>query len=194
MVLSHGFVAALATLVTVAACSSQGGSGAPAAPAPAPVVVTDERDAALSAAMGQRVISDDPTVGEPVEAPADRVYQALVTVYQNFGLPPTVANPNTRLVASTEQRVFGRFNGASLSTFLWCGESMTGPRANQDRVVMSVISQVKANGTDKSRIETRIVATATGVGGGRSSDRQPCNTTGELEVRLHRATKATLGV
>jgi len=197
MVLRHGFlVTTLATLLAGAACSSsRSGSGAPAAaPAPAPIVITDERDAALSAALGQRVISDDPTVGEPVEAPAATVYQALVTVYSNFGLPPTVVNPNTFLVASTEQRVFGRFNGSNLSNFLWCGESMTGARANQDRVIMSVISRVKPNGADKSRIETRIVAVATGAGGGTSSDRQPCNTTGELELRIHRATKATLGV
>jgi hypothetical protein len=195
-VVPHGLVMALATLVTVAACSSsQGGSAAAdPAPAPAPIIITDERDAALSAALGQRVISDDPTVGEPVEAPPEKVYHALVQVYQNLGIAPTIVNPNTYLVASTERRYFGRFAGSNLSTFISCGESMTGARANQDRVVMSVISRVKPNGTDKSRVETRIVAVATGAGGGTSSDRQPCNTTGELELRIHRATKATLGV
>jgi hypothetical protein len=195
-VLPHGFVMALATLVTVAACSSRQGSSAAAAPTPEPaaVVITDERDAALSAALGQRVISGDPTVGEPVDAAPDMVYRALVTVYQNLGIAPTLVNPNTRLVASLERRYFGRFGGSNLSAFISCGESMTGARANQDRVVMSVISRVKPNGTDKSRVETRIVAVATGAGGGTSSDRQPCNTTGELELRIHRATKATLGV
>jgi hypothetical protein len=191
MVLAHSSVAAaLAALVTVAACRSQGGSGA--ARAPAPIVVTDERDAALSAALGERVISDDPTVGEPIAAPSAQVYQALIAVYSELGIPATVVNPSTGVVASVHRRAFGRLGGTNLSRFLSCGESMTGPRADQDRIVLSVVSRVKPNGADKSRVETRVVATATGTGG--TSDRMPCTTTGELEMRIHRAAKAGLGL
>jgi hypothetical protein len=192
MALSYDYVAAaLAALVTVAACGSQGGSGT-AAPAPAPVVITDEREGALSGALGQRVILDDPTVGEPIAAPSGQAYQALIAVYSELGIPATVVNPNTGLVASVDRRVFGRLGGTNLSRFLSCGESMTGARADQDRIVLSVVSRVRPDGADKSRVETRVVATATGVGG--TSDRMPCTTTGELEARIHRAAKAALGV
>jgi hypothetical protein len=192
MVRRTNFVAAtLVALLMVAGCSSQSGSSQAAKPA-APIIITDERDATLSAALGQRVISEDPTVGEPVNAAPVLVYQALIAVYNELGIPATVVNPKTGLVASVERRVFGRLSGTNLSRYLSCGDSMTGPRADQDRVVLSVVSRVKPQGTDKSRVETRIVATATGVGG--TSDRMPCSTTGELEATVHGAVKAALGV
>jgi hypothetical protein len=179
----------LAALVTVGACASQGGASTERAPAP--IVVVDGRDAALSAALEQRVISDDPTVGESISAPSGQVYQALVVVYGDLGIPATAVNPTTGLVASIDRRVYGRLGGTNLSRFLSCGESMTGSRADQDRIVLSIISRVKPDGADRSRVETRIVATATGTGG--TSDRMPCTTTGELEGRVHRAAKAALG-
>jgi hypothetical protein len=191
MVPAHSFVAAaVAALVTVAACGSRSGSGA--ARAPAPIVVTDERDAALSAALGERIISDDPTVGEWIAAPSGQVYQALVAVYSELGIPATVVNPSTGLVASVDRRVVGRLSGTNLSRYLSCGTTMTGPRADQDRVVLSVVSRVKPEGADKSRVETRVVATATGTSG--TSDRLPCTTTGELEARVHNGVKAALGL
>jgi hypothetical protein len=184
-----GPAASVVSLVAVVGCGSQGGSGAATRP-PAPIVVFDERDAALSAALGERVISVDPTVGEPIDGPSAQVYQALLVVYTDLGIPATAVNPATGLVAAIERRVSGRLGGTNLSRFFSCGESMTGPRADQDRVVLSVVSRVKANGTDKSRVETRIVATATGSRG--TADRMPCTTTGELESRLHREVRRAL--
>jgi hypothetical protein len=191
MTRSHSpFLVVLGALLNAAACGSQGGAGT-AARAPAPIVVTDERDAVLSAAMGQRIISDDPTIGEPIDAPPAQVYQALIIVYSELGMPATAVNPTTGLVATIDRRAFARLGGTNLSRFLSCGESLTGPRADHDRIVFSVISRVKSSGTESSRVETRLVATATGTSG--TSDRLPCTTTGELESRVHRGVRTALG-
>jgi hypothetical protein len=190
---SNGLVAsALAALVTAAGCASHSSSGAEAAQAPAPIVINDEREATLSAAVGQRVILDDPTVGEPIAAAPKLVHQAMTVAYAELGIPATVVNPNTGLVAAVERRVFGRLGSTNLSRYLSCGETMTGSRADEDRIVLSVVTRVKADGMDKSRVETRIVATASGASG--ASGRMPCATTGELESRLHQAARRALGV
>jgi hypothetical protein len=172
--------------LTAVACASGGGSGTPG-----PKVITDEREAALSAALGQRVIADDMTASESFGAQRVHAYRELIAAYAKLGIPAELVNPSTGLVAVTERRVSSSLAGEPLSRFLSCGETITGARANQDRIVLSVISYAKPVGTSESRIETRVVAIAidvTGTGG-----RQPCTTTGELEARLHKMVKAAVG-
>jgi hypothetical protein len=183
---------AVAVLATLAACRSQSSSAGGAARPPAPIVITDEREATLSAAMGQRIILEDPTVGEAIAAEPRLVQQAMIVAYNELGIPSTVVNPNTGLVAAVEHKAFGRLGKTNLSRYVSCGDTMTGARADQDRVVISVISRVKPVKADTSRVETRVVATASGAAG--ASERFPCVTTGELESRLHRAARVALGL
>ena len=182
-------VAAAVTVLTILGCSSGGGA---TASTPAPIVVNDERDAVLSAAMGERVISTDQAIYESVAMAPDKVYQALIVAYSELGVPATIINPRDGLVASLNQRAVGRLGNERLSRYVSCGDSMTGPRADQDRVVLSVISWAKPDGTGNTRVESRVVGSATDSGG--TSMRMPCTTTGELESRIHKAAKAALGM
>jgi hypothetical protein len=185
----HGQVAALAALLAFTSCSSSGGT---TSSTPAPIVVTDDREAMLSAAVGERVIPPEQVSFESVEAPPDKVYQALIVAYSEIGIPATAINPAQGLVASLKRRAFGRLGDTRLSRLLSCGETISGSRADQDRIEMSVISWARPDGAGKSRIETRVVAHATDTGG--TSTRMPCTSTGELESRIHKTTKQGLGV
>jgi hypothetical protein len=181
--------AALASLFAVAGCSSSGGAKAAG---PAPIVVNDERDAVLSAALGERVISNDQAIFESVAAKPEQVYQALIVAYSELSVPATVINPRDGLVASLNRRAYGRLGNERLSRYVSCGDSMTGPRADQDRITLSIISWAKPDGTGRTRIETRVVGNASDSGG--TSVKMPCTTTGELESRVHKAAKAALGL
>ena len=131
------------------------------------------------------------TISEALTSPRVQAHRELIAAFAKLGIPAELVNPSTGLVAVTEKRVSSALAGEPLSRFLSCGETMTGARANQDRIVLSVVSYAKPVGMSGSRIETRVVATAidvTGTGG-----RQPCTTTGELEGRLHRMVKAAVG-
>jgi hypothetical protein len=131
------------------------------------------------------------TTSASLEVPKVQVHRELIAAYAKLGIPAELVNPSTGLVAVTEKRVSNALAGEPLSRFLSCGETMTGARANQDRIVLSVVSYAKPVGMSGSGIDTRIVATAidvTGTGG-----RQPCTTTGELEARLHKMVKAAVG-
>lgn len=181
--------AATLGVAILAGCSPGGGAKSST---PAPIVVNDERDAVLSAAMGERVISNDQAIYESVAAPPDRVYQALIVAYSDLGVPATIINPRDGLVAALNRRAFNRLGNERLSRYVSCGDSMTGPRADQDRIVLSVISWAKPDGSGNTRIESRIVGNATDSGG--TGIRMPCTTTGELESRIHKAAKAALGM
>jgi hypothetical protein len=183
MVRSYGYVV---IALMAAACASGGSAGTPG-----PKVITDEREAALSSALGQRVTADDMTSSESLTAPRAQAYRELIAAYAKLGIPAELINPSTGLVAVTERRVSSALAGEPLSRFLSCGETMTGARANQDRIVLSVVSYAKPVGMSGSRIETRVVATASDVSG--TGGRQPCTTTGELEARLHKMVKAAVG-
>jgi hypothetical protein len=173
--------------LTAAACAS-GGSGTNAS---APEVITDEREASLSAALGQRVTTDDMTVSESLTALRADAYRALIAAFAKLGIPAELVNPSTGLVAVTEKRMSRTLAGQPMSRYLSCGETMTGARANQDRIVLSVVSYARPVGTSASRLETRVVATAIDVTG--TGSRQPCTTTGELEGQLHKMVKGALG-
>lgn len=184
-------VAAALVALTLAGCASGGGTETKTS-TPGPIIVNDDRDAVLSAAMGERVISSDQAIYASVAAPPDKVHQALIVAYSELGVPATAINPRDGLVAALNRRAFNRLGNERLSRYVSCGDSMTGPRADQDRVVLSVISWAKPDGSGATRIESRVVGNATDSGG--TSMRMPCTTTGELESRIHKAAMAALGL
>ncbi len=142
--------------------------------------------------MGERVISSDQSIYDSMDVTPDKVYQALIVAYSELGIPATIINPKDGLVAAINRRAVGRLGNERLSRYVSCGDSMTGPCANQDRVVLSVISWAKPDGAGKSRVETRVVGNASDSGG--TSLKMPCTTTGELESRIHKTARAAVGL
>jgi hypothetical protein len=191
MMLLARHVAATLLALTLAGCAS-GGRTETKKSTSGPIIVNDDRDAVLSAAMGERVVSSDQSIYASIAAPPDKVHQALIVAYSELGVPATAINPKDGLVATLNRRAFNRLGNERLSRYVSCGDSMTGPRADQDRVVLSVVSWAKPDGSGHTRIESRIVGNATDSGG--TGTRMPCTTTGELESRIHKAAKAALGM
>ena len=160
-------------------------------PRPPVIVVLDEREGRLSAALGRHVTVDDQPIADSLTATPDRAHRALVAAYSGLGIADVIANPTSGLVAIAEHRVRGTFARERPSRFISCGTTLTGPRADEDLVLLTVVSRLRPAGPAASVVETRVVATATDTRG--TGARQPCTTTGQLETRLHAAAKAALG-
>ena len=174
-------------LAFATACASR-----PASEPRAPVVVlADEREARLSAAIGRHVRVDDAPIVEDVAAPAGRVHAALVAAYVKLGIPAAIADSASGVVAVTELRVDGRIAGERASRYVSCGVTVMGPRADLDRVVLTIVSRLKVEQPSVTRVATSVVGTATDARG--VGSRQPCTTTGQLEARLHAEARATVG-
>lgn len=188
---SYSAVRRLIALALVGAGIAACASSRAAESRPPTIVVHDEREGRLSAALGRHVTIDDRPVADSLAAPPDRAHRALVAAYSGLGIPDVIANPTTGMVAIAEHRVRGSFARERPSRFVSCGTTLTGPRADEDLVVLTVVSRLRPAGPSSSIVETRVVATSTDTRG--SGARQACTTTGQLEVRLHGAVKAALG-
>jgi hypothetical protein len=170
-----------------AACAPSSGS-----PSPAPAVVSDPQGMATSDARGRQItISSGGDVSDSLVAAPDAAFKAVVAAYGELGLGTPMLDMSARRVGDPRMTVSRSLKGAPLSRFLSCGEGLMGPRANTDRIMLSIVSQVHPRGTDGSRVETKITAVAVDTSG-RGGQAQ-CSTTGELEELLHQAARAALG-
>ncbi len=153
-------------------------------------VIREPQDPMLAELRGRPANIGGSVVRDSIGAPPARVHAALVDAFRQLGIPTEIVNPDIGQVANTQFRPGRELAGTRLSRFLLCGETLTGPRADNDRVLMAVVSDVKPLGAGSSRIETRAFAIAidvTGTGG-----RTACSSTGELEQRLHQAARAAV--
>ncbi len=83
-----------------------------------------------------------------------------------------------------------KLGDTSLSRYLDCGNTMTGPAADNYKVTMSVLSVVTPSGTGSS-VQTRVSARADDVAA--SGGSLSCRSIGTLETALHRVLVRRLG-
>ena len=121
-----------------------------------------------------------------VPAPPSRVFDAVKAVYDELGVPPGTNDPSTGRVGNTDFWKTRKFAGESISSFLNCGESLTGTVANNYRIYMSLLSIVRPDGKGASEVETAFRAQAQNMEG-TSSDRISCGSTGKLEERIRKS-------
>ena len=118
---------------------------------------------------------------EVAPAPALEVVRAA---YDAAGVPVTLADRAGGQVGNQRLVVRRKLGRTPLGHYLQCGQTITGSRADVDRIVMSVISKVSALPDGRSAVRTTVAAHAVDVSGN-SSDPQRCTSTGALESRVH---------
>lgn len=135
-------------------------------------------------------VSANPIVAVPV-AP-NRVYEAVKAVYEELGIPAGTHDPTTGRFGNSDFFKTRKLANEAMSTFLNCGESFTGSVANNYRIYMSLMSQVRPDGKGGSQLETAFTAQAQNMEGS-SSDRISCGSTGKLEERIRRGVLLKVG-
>jgi hypothetical protein len=128
----------------------------------------------------------------PIPMPPGRVFEAVKAVYEELGVPPGTHDPATGRFGNTDFWKQRRMGNESLSTFLDCGEGLTGPVATNYRIYMSLQSVVRPDGKGGSELETAFSAQAQNMEGS-SGDRIACGSTGRLEERIRRGVLLKLG-
>lgn len=139
-------------------------------------------------------LTDSPAARVPVSAPPEKVWDALAAVYGQLGIPlTTIDRPNWRL-GNQQLTRRQQLAGQRMSLYLSCGQNMSGLKADNDRIHLSVISAIRPAGTGGgSEVSTAVVATAQPIDG-TSTDPSICATTGRLEQRIVTAVGEKLGV
>lgn len=128
---------------------------------------------------------DEPAPQDSVPLPPELALRSLMRAYEALGVEVTLVDPKKLQIGNPALVVRRTLAGSPLSRFLNCGSGMTGLHADNDRVYLSVISAATATPTG-SLVETRVQAEAQDITAGASADRVPCETTGALEVEIHR--------
>lgn len=127
------------------------------------------------------------TTGTPYQLPFSRAttYKALIAVFNELKLSGVEGDSaGGRVSAPTFYRQ-GDFAGRQISSWLSCGDSMTGPNADNYRVYMYLMSTVTAEGENASSIRSVLLGGAVNVSEG-SRQAMPCESTGRFEVNLHK--------
>jgi hypothetical protein len=173
-----------AVLVASAACAS-------APPVSSPTVVSDPQGVITSDARGRQItIGHGGIVADSVGTTPDSAFRALVRAYGELGLATPLLDLSARRVGNPRMTAMRSLKGSPLSRFLSCGEGITGPRANNDRIMLSIVSEAKPHAGGGTVLETRVTAVAIDTGG-RGGQAQ-CTTTGELEELIHQTARTTL--
>lgn len=149
----------LSLLVLSAACASPG----VATQHPPTILAPDSRgNLRLETGEGASAVSDS------IDAPYATVWGVLKQVYAALDVPVTLENPGTRQIGNTHFWKSRRFAGHAMTDLVNCGNGVTGPRAADFRIYMSLITRVVPTPSGANRLETTFVP-------GRAGCRGRCN-------------------
>lgn len=156
-----------------------------AALAAAPLAAQRTRAVVVVPGQITTVVTD--TMGTPYDVPFPpaRTYAAVLSAFADLKIPAEVRDSALGRVESNVFYRRGDLAGRQLSTYLSCGDGMTGPYADNYRVYMVAMVSVTPKGEDHSTVRTIFLAGAVAVAEGA---RQPmaCESTGRLEIRMHK--------
>lgn len=132
--------------------------------------------------MTQVVTDTTGTVFE-IPYPMGQVYKALLAVFKELKLPADIQDTAKGHVESDVFYRSGSLAGKQISTYLGCGEGITGPYADSDRIYMVATSTVAKKDDSNSTLRSVLLGGAVKVSEGA---RQPmaCESTGRLEIRI----------
>ena len=168
-----------ACLISSIACASSGGPPTDTQR----VILTDDQIYRTSVSGNAKTI---------LSATPDQVWTALGQVYAGLGVEVATLDRANGRIGNAKFYKSRRMAGESISAFLNCGDTFSGPAANVHRIHMSLISTVRPGPGGKTELETSFNAEAQSMEGA-SSDRLACGTTGVLEERIRKAVEARLG-
>jgi hypothetical protein len=167
-----------------ASCASSSSRGPDVAPPSERTVAVDDQQVYRTTVIANAKAA--------VPAAPNRTFDAVKAVYEDLGVPPGTHDPTTGRFGNTDFWKSRRFANEPMSTFLNCGESFTGPVANNYRIYISLMSIVRPDGKGGSELETAFSAAAQNMEGS-SGDRIACGSTGKLEERIRKSVLLKVG-
>jgi len=126
---------------------------------------------------------DDATVVGKVLAPAPAVWEALRATMAARQVTPTILDRPTGRIGDTALVLMRRWNGQAMSYYTNCGSSMTGQRADEDRLKSVLLAQISRLRADTIGIAVHFSALASPVSGSTTTPAQ-CRSNGRGETEF----------
>lgn len=108
------------------------------------------------------------------------VATATRLVYKQLDIPVTIDDPKTHQIGNNSFHRTRTFAGQSMTEWVNCGMTVTGPKAESYRVYLSVLTDVVPDGHGGTDLHTLLVASAQDMAGS-STDPVTCGSTGKFE-------------
>jgi hypothetical protein len=167
------------TLVSVAFGCLLMGCGSAGERPPAPHTPEVTRSQAFGDIMVERTV-DAGRVIHTLQAPADRVWDAVLQAYRELGIEVAAVDARGRSLGNTRLTARRTFIGQPLARFFDCGSTVVGaPLTSTHRLDISMITRVAEAGPEWSRLETELRALAYPIG--TSTGPSDCVSRGALE-------------
>jgi hypothetical protein len=126
---------------------------------------------------------DDGTVVGKVLAPAPAVWEALLATMAARKVTLSILDRSAGRMGDTAMVLLRRWNGQPLSYYMNCGSSMTGQRADDDRLRAVLLAQISRLRADTIGIAVHLSATATSNSGTSATPAQ-CMSNGRGEAEF----------
>ena len=124
---------------------------------------------------------DDGLVTGKVLAPAPAAWDAILSALAQRHVTPTLLNRGVGRAGDTAMVLLRSWNGHRLSYFFDCGSTMTGPRADEERLHAIFLAQLTRLPGDTIGVALHFSATAQAVNSGSSARPTQCTSTGRGE-------------
>jgi hypothetical protein len=149
--------------------------------------LTAQRTRTVVVIPGQLTTIVTDTMGTLYEVPfsTGRTYSAVLSAFSDLKLPAEVKDSSAGRVETNVFYRHGDLGGKQISTYLNCGDGVSGPYADEDRVYMIAMVTISPTGPTGSTIRTIFLAGSVAVAQG-ARPTMDCRSTGRLELRLHR--------
>jgi hypothetical protein len=136
--------------------------------------------------------NDDFVAITELDVPRSTAWRHLREVWMGVGLPEPTVDERAFTLAVVNHSTARRLGGTPLSTYLSCGRSMTGWNADTHRIRLTVHTLLEPVGTSRTRLHTRVDATAMSTEGASTSP-VLCTSRGALEALIARRVAERLG-
>lgn len=118
-----------------------------------------------------------------LHGPPDSVWVALRAALDSLAIPIGFEDRAAGEIGQQRVRLFRKLGKQPLSSYLRCGDGMTGPNADTYVVYLSFVAFVRPVGAGRVLVAPLLTAQAVDLPNGRN-DVINCATTGRLETRL----------
>jgi hypothetical protein len=172
-------------LASTTSCASSGSSPGSEMPTPSDRVVATDNHTTYRTTVA-------PNAKASLPVAQSRAFEALRGVYAELGVPPSMDDAANGRVGNTNFFKSRKFGNEAMSSYLNCGNSITGSAADNYRIYISLVSVVRPDGANASELETAFTAFAQNMEG-TAGDRIACGTTGRLEERIRQSVLRKVG-
>jgi hypothetical protein len=127
--------------------------------------------------------ADDGVVVAKLVAPLPTVWSALGEAFAAYSVKPAVNDLTIGRMGDTALVLLRKWHGHQLSQYFTCGSTMTGPRADEERIRAVMLAQLSKLPAETIAVAVHLSGISTPVTGS-SSGRSMCTTTGQAEKEL----------